>query len=643
MKNKKITINTLIIISSIVIVGLLCYILFFNKTDKYFKIIDNDIKIKIGSTKVINYFLSDNNLNIEWSSSNNDIIVNSNGELTANNYGSAVITGKVIVDDNVIINTCLVTAYSGDFGVTLQDIYVPSGYLLMMPNSSYDIPFTIVPNNSQVTSINYFTTDENVISVEDNKIISKNVGTVTLKVEYNDYLTKEILIKVSNEAIQNKIVDKAEKVILSEELSMEMGDRQELLYEIEPKDSYVENVEWISSNEDIVSITDGIIETKNIGEATVKVIINNEIEASMRVIVKSSNANILINSNPKTLIKVGDKETIKASIIPEGINDTIVYKSSNPSIVKVDNGIITGVSAGSATISLSISNGKTKTYNINVLPRSGSIKGSANLWGYNSLNDKVPTLANLSFFIGLAQSGVGIIQNNNYIVSSGNTKFTYDINSSILSVNGKRIKMRIFYPKGVDLSTTNTLTFMGGRGETNFDGFFKKIEQDPSIVKSSGILILVAEGQGISFDGDAGAYATMFVKTITKQKNNVKNSILGFSDGAHKVMHASNKIVYDKIIVFSGYTDGVESLVNAKNSEVMFIIAPNDGNYTQAQHALRNMKTSGYTNVTIISNGTDMIDKFADKFLVITPGTLMKNAHDTINVLNSRIISYAND
>ena len=184
---------------------------------------------------------------------------------------------------------------------------------------------------------------------------------------------------------------------------------------------------------------------------------------------------------------------------------------------------------------------------------------------------------------------------------------------------------------------------MGGRGETNFGGFFTKIEQDPSIVKSAGILALVAEGKGISFDGEAGAYSTMFVKAITRQKSNVKNSILGFSDGAHKVMHASNLVVYDKIIVFSGYTDGVASLDNAKNSEVMFIIAPNDGNYSQAKVALRNMKNSGYTNVKIITNGTDVINAFSDKFLVITPGSLMKNAHDTINVLNSRIISYAND
>ena len=55
------------------------------------------------------------------------------------------------------------------------------------------------------------------------------------------------------------------------------------------------------------------------------------------------------------------------------------------------------------------------------------------------------------------------------------------------------------------------------------------------------------------------------------------------------------------------------------------------------------MKNSGYNNVTIISNGTDMASKFSDKFLVITPGSIMKNGHLTENILLSGMIEYLND
>ena len=644
MKQKTSVINYLIIIIVIVLLSSLCYILFFNKKSIDFKLNTNNIQLKLGSKKKIDYSLNDNQYEIEWSSNNNVVTINENGEVVANSYGKALITGVIKTKEGTYADTCVVTVYSGEENNPLQEIIVPSGYLLIKPNSEYELPFTLEPVDAYVTAISYTSSDDTVATIENDKIISKNEGVAVVSLTINNQYSRDLMVKVTNLATENKIVKKIENVSLDKELTMEMGDVKKLNYVTSPENGYIESISWSSSDEKVISIeSDDSIKAVNIGTATIKLIINEEIEASVNVKVQAANEELVINYNPKTVIRIGEKTTIKSSLSPVGINDSIVYKSSNPNVAKIENGTITGVSAGSSTITLSISNGKTKSYTINVLPSSGSLSGSGNFWGYKSLNEKTPVTADTLFFQKLAQNGTGTFQNNVYVVSNGSTAFTYDVNANKLTVNNKNIKVRILYPMGVDLSTTNTLTFMGGRGETNFDGLFDKIDKDKSIVKSAGILILVAEGKNMAFDGDAGAYATQFVQTIIKQKSGVKNSILGFSDGAHKVMQASNKVIYDRIVVFSGYTDGVQSLENAKNAEVMFIIAPNDGNYSQAKAALRNMKNSGYTNVTVITNGTDAVNLFSDKFFVITPGSLMKNAHDTINVLNSGIIGYLND
>ena len=107
------------------------------------------------------------------------------------------------------------------------------------------------------------------------------------------------------------------------------------------------------------------------------------------------------------------------------------------------------------------------------------------------------------------------------------------------------------------------------------------------------------------------------------------------SEGVHKVD-------YDKIIIFSAYVDGASSVENAKDKEIIFLIAPNDGNYSQIKSALNNMKSSGYKNVTMVSNGNDL-SSYENTFLVIKPGNLMKNGHLSENVLSSGIIEYAND
>lgn len=638
-KNKRL-LNIIIITISAIIVVLLSYILFFKKSDIIFSITNKDILVKIGEPVKINYELN-KDLVVNWSSNNGDININENNEIIANTYGSAIITGKVSDDKSSVTDTCIVKVYSGDIGVNISDITIDDGILLMKDNSDYEIPFIINPNNSYITSIEYNSSNPMVAKVDNNKIVSINEGVAIITMTVNNNISKEIKVVVSNKVSINSIIKEIDKVILKDkEITMEMGDNYELLYDTDPSNGYIENIEYISSDDSIVSVMDGVLSANNTGEVTVKIIINNNITDEMVVKVKSSKADIKIDKHPKTTIRIGEKTNVISHIEPV-INDKVVYKSSNPMVATVDNGVITGVSSGTAIINLSIDNGKTKTYQINVLPKSGSHSGAFNLWGYKSLNSKTPVLADMLFFQKLASNGIGILQGNTYIINTSNGNFSYDITSNLLTINNKKVKMRIYYPPGEDLSSLNTLTFMGGRGETNFGSLFTDIKNNPSMVKNSGILILIAEGA--SFDGESGAYSTMFVKAITKQKAGVKNSILGFSDGAHKVMHASSKMYYDRIIVFSGYTDGVDSLDNAKNSEVMFIIAPNDGNYSQAQNALRHMMNSGYNNVTIISNGSDMIKLFSHKFLVITPGNIMKNGHLTENILLSGMIEYLND
>ena len=111
-----------------------------------------------------------------------------------------------------------------------------------------------------------------------------------------------------------------------------------------------------------------------------------------------------------------------------------------------------------------------------------------------------------------------------------------------------------------------------------------------------------------------------------------------------KVASENAKSQYNRELkLYKNNATSKEALENAKKAEVMFIIAPSDGNYSQAKISLSNMKKSGYRNVTIISNGSDMTKLFSSNYLVISPGSVMKNGHLSENVLNSGIIEYLND
>ena len=637
-KNKKNNYLIYGLIGAIIIV-LLFYVILNKKSEIVFKFKETNIKLKIGETKKINYDISDSNLLINWSSNSDSVIV-SNGEIKAINYGNAIITGMIDANDNTISDNCMVTVYSGDDLVPIEKIDVPEGTILMKPNSEFDLPFMIVPNNAYITSVEYQIDDENIAIVKDNKIISINPGSTLLTLKINNNYQSSINIKVSEDAKDNKIIKEIQSVSLSDDdLIMEVGDSKTISYTIVPEDGFVSNIEWYSTDEKVVSVNDGIIKAVDTGEAIIKLVINDTITRELKVKVKASNAEIIVDYNPKTVIRIGESTTIKSHLVPS-INEKIIYKSSNPNVVSVTDGIITGIGAGSSIVTMSISNGKTKSFTINVLPKNGSISGIGNLWGYKSLNAKTPVMANLSFFQKLAQTGIGVISGNSYIITDSGVSYTYNLITELLLVNNKKIKLRIYYPEGVDLSITNTLVYMGGRGETNFYGVFSDIKKDPSLIKSGGIVALIAEGE--AFNGEAASYVTKFLKAITKQKNGVKNSILGFSDGAHQVLEASKYEYYDRMIIFSGYVDYYSTIVNAQNSEIIFMIASSDGNYKQAKTAINNMIKNGFQNVTIVSMGNDL-SRYEKDILVINPGNQMKNGHYSINVINSGIIEYATD
>ena len=638
----------ILIIMCLMLIVLAFYYYFSSDTKKEIQFVFNETKLnlKIGETKKIDYTLNDPELKIVWSSNNDRIVsVDNNGIIKGINYGNATIIGKISYDDMIITNKCVINVYTGDVNVSLQQIDVLEGDLLMMPNSEYDIPFTIIPSNSYITSLEYIVGDENVIKVENDKVISKSVGVTTLSIIVNNQYQNEIVVCVENDAKENKIIKRIESVQLDEnDLTLKPGDTKTLSYTIKPFNAYVKSIKWESSDSNVVSIDDGEIKALKSGEATIKLIVNDSIESTIDVNVLVEATSIKIDKYPKTVIKVGEKTTISSHIVPTNASDkTITYRSSNPSVVSVNNGIITGVNSGSSTITLTTINGKTASVTVNVLPSKGIINGTGNLWGYKSLNTKSLIRADVNFFRKLAQSGKGTLQGNVYTYKSSDISFTYYIDTDLLAANNARIKVRIYYPENEDLSTLNTFTYMGGDGEKNFYGLFSQIEKDKSIIKGSGIVILVAEGNNTSFDQYAGIYATKFVQSIINQKSTSHNAIAGFSTGGTKVMGAANLHNYDRVIVFSSYYNWASMAEKLKNKEVMFYVPSKDHLYQQAKTTLNDMRKSGYKNVTIVTNSTELANIFKNDFLVINPGQLMLTGHLSENVIRSGLFQYANE
>lgn len=137
--------------------------------------------------------------------------------------------------------------------------------------------------------------------------------------------------------------------------TIEVGKTEKLTATVTPDNATNKNVTWKSSNEDVATVgTDGTVTAKAVGTADITVTTADG----------SKTATCAVTVNPKTVtvtevtldeteleLEKGATATLIATVKPENATDkTVTWTSSNNEVATVNNGTVTAVSEGTATI-----------------------------------------------------------------------------------------------------------------------------------------------------------------------------------------------------------------------------------------------------------------------------------------------------
>ena len=640
MKNKIANYIIIILVIAIVIV------LFMLQKSEPFTFTSNmgSMDLKVDNYKRIEYNISNNEITINWKSNDENIAtVDANGIVYGKNIGTTTVTGEAKRNNQVESITCIVNVVSKNYDVSLRNITIPDGEILMSKNSSFTIPITYTPNNAYIEKIDYQIDNDN-ITVNNGLIKAMKVGTSTITITVNNAITKTIKVNVTDNNISPQFIKPIKNILFeNDEIDININETKKIKYLIEPNNAYEFSASWNSSNSNIVSINnDGTIKGENIGNATITLTLNNNIQKTVKVNVKQGITNITLNYIPKKIIKIGETLTLHPTVLPSNIsNNNLLYESSNNNILSVDsNGIITAKSNGNAIVTISDST-KTifKTISFTVVPKQGVLYTNNIIWDFSKDEDVIPTRADDNFFSNLARNGKGTLSNGIYVYQ----KYSYNINNSVLTIdNNRRILMRIYYPQNKDLSTLNTFTFIGGVGEENFYNYFAKIEKNREIIKSSGIIILIANGSNIPLKAEKVVEATNFVKSIINQNQYARNTIGGYSNGGPIAGLAASQSNYDKIMLINTSFYGIDKKTNLSNTEIVVYSAKEDS-WIGTDSMINDFIKYNFNNVTVISNNDNFTTKYKNTYLVINPNNSMKKGHTSENLTLSHFFSYGCD
>ncbi len=156
----------------------------------------------------------------------------------------------------------------------------------------------------------------------------------------------ETVGKVSQIPVKGVTLDKTT-------LELTAGATAQLTVKLTPEDATDQTMTWSSSNSGVVTVDEnGALKAVAAGTATITVkATDGGYTASCTVTVKPAAVTEVLLDKAAVTMKVGESIVLNATVLPENVTDkTIQWSSSAPSVVKVENGKLTALAEGNATI-----------------------------------------------------------------------------------------------------------------------------------------------------------------------------------------------------------------------------------------------------------------------------------------------------
>ena len=289
---------------------------------------------------------------VTWSSSNTSVAtVSSTGVVTAKAGGSATIT--VTTNDGGKTASCSVTVSVPVTGVSLNKTS-----LTLSEGDTQTLTATVSPTTATDKEVTWASDNETVATVTSSgAIVAKNAGTAVITVTTHDGAKTASCAVTVKPRVTGVSLDNTS-------ISLTVGSTQTLTATVTPADALDKSVTWSSNNTSVATVsTYGVVTAKAAGTATITVRTNDGGKtATCTVTVTAvSVTGVSLNKSSLTLYE-GDSETLTATVSPtNATNKSVTWSTSNSSVASVtSSGRITALSAGSATITVTTSDGGKK-------------------------------------------------------------------------------------------------------------------------------------------------------------------------------------------------------------------------------------------------------------------------------------------
>ena len=311
---------------------------------------ENEYAVGVGKTVTVeteilpaNANVNENKDKLNWTSSDISVATVSDGVITGCGVGEALITAaapdKSGVEKTVKV---IVTKHAEKIDLTAETD-------MLWVGDSTSLTAEVKPEETTDKNVTYISSDESIATVDKNgKVTALSAGeTGTATVVITARSACGSVESQCTFTVKQQITD----IVAEEKLVIELGDSYSFEPTVLPENAFDKTVTYISSDEDILTVENGVIITHSTGSAQVKLVSAcGKVEkiCDVEIIVLPSQ----IEMDDNIRIEKNDTYTLTPELSPENVTQTkIVYSSDDESVASVDeNGVITAHKNGTAVI-----------------------------------------------------------------------------------------------------------------------------------------------------------------------------------------------------------------------------------------------------------------------------------------------------
>ena len=292
------------------------------------------LSMQVGETETITATVNPDNASdksVVWGSSDVSVATVSDGTITAKKSGEAIISAK----SGSCIAKCKVT-----ITVSTESITLDKTSLSLVVGETAQLTATVKPDDATDKKVAWASSDESVAKVSNGKVTAVKSGKATITAKCGDKIAEcAVTVTVPTGSVT---LDKTT-------LSLAVGETEQLTATVKPDDATDKNVTWTSSDESVAKVVNGKVTAVKSGKATITAKCGGK-TAECAVTVTVPVTSLTLDRTTLSLA-VGETAQLTATVKPDDATDkNVSWTSSDEFVAKVDNGKVTAVKSGKATI-----------------------------------------------------------------------------------------------------------------------------------------------------------------------------------------------------------------------------------------------------------------------------------------------------